>query len=179
MKPNNVWRTPGSTHHLPGTISPVKHGGGRINLNGAKYRNMLNENLFHRPQNLKLDWKFTSQHSNMHSLKTKQEWLRDNSVIVLDWPRPKPDLTLTGYLETRKSLHYDSPSNQKELRRVFKKKTSHQKYPSLGLCPNSRTASFEGWIWSLTTSQRSARGVYTVYQKCRHVFKYYSWQKSF
>ena len=72
----SVWRKPGTAHHLLNTIPTVKRGGGSImlwgcfsaagtgrlarvegKLNGAKYRDILNENLFHSAQDLRLGLK--------------------------------------------------------------------------------------------------------------------------
>ncbi len=51
-------------------------------LNGAKYRDILNENLFHSAQ----DRRFTFQHDGdpKHTAKATQECLRENSVNVLE-----------------------------------------------------------------------------------------------
>ena len=88
----HIWRK-------PGTIPTVKHGGGvsimlwgyfsvagdirlvRIEgkMNGAKYREILDENLLQSAQDLKLWWTYTFQQDNIpkHTAKTMQEWLRD------------------------------------------------------------------------------------------------------
>ncbi len=54
-------------------------------LNWAKYRDIINENLFHSAQDLRLGRRFTFLHDNdpKHTAKATQEWLRDNSVNVL------------------------------------------------------------------------------------------------
>ena len=82
----------------------VKHGGGSIMLwrfvsaarivrlvriegkmNGAKYREILNENLLQSAQDLRLGQMFTFQQDNnhKHTAKTVQEWLQDKSLNVL------------------------------------------------------------------------------------------------
>ena len=92
----------------PDTIPTVKHGGGSIMLwgifsatgtgrlvrieakmmNRAKYREILDENLPQSAQDLRLEWRSTFQQDNdpKHTVKTTQEWLRDKSLNVLEWP---------------------------------------------------------------------------------------------
>ena len=107
-----VWRK-------PGTIPMVKHGGGSIMLwgcfsaagtgrldriegkmNGAKYREILDENLLQSTHDLILGRRFTYQHDNnpKHTAKTTQEWLRDKSLTVLEWSSQSPDLNLIQHL---------------------------------------------------------------------------------
>ena len=116
-----VWRKPGTAHHLPNTIPIVKHGGGSIMLwgcfsaagtgrlvaiewrmNAAKYREILEENLFQSAQDLRLSRWFTFQQDNdpKHTAKTTKEWLQNNSVNVLEWPSQSPDLNPTEWLST-------------------------------------------------------------------------------
>ena len=47
-------------------------------MNGAKYREMLDENLLQSDQDLRLGRRFTFQQDNdpKHTAKTTQEWLR-------------------------------------------------------------------------------------------------------
>ena len=92
-----VWRK-------PGTIPTVKHAGGSIMLwggfsvagtgrlvriegkiNGAKYREILNQNLLQSAQDLRLGQRFTFQQDNdpKHTAKTTHEWLWDKSLNVL------------------------------------------------------------------------------------------------
>ena len=89
----HIWRK-------PGTILTVKHGGGSIMLwgcysaagtgrlvrnegkmKGAKYREILDENLLQSTQDFRLGRRFTFQQDNnpKHTAKTRQEWLRDKS----------------------------------------------------------------------------------------------------
>ena len=89
----HVWRK-------PGTIPTVKHGDGSIMLwgwfsaagtgrlvrieakmNGAKYREILDENLLQSTQDLRPGRRFTFQQDNdpKHTCKTTQEWLWDKS----------------------------------------------------------------------------------------------------
>jgi hypothetical protein len=103
----HVWRK-------PGTIPTVKHGGGsnmlwgcfsaagiarlvRIEgkINRAKYREILDENLRQSTQDLRLGQRFIFQQNNdpKHTAKTTQEWLRDKSLNVLEWPSHSPDST--------------------------------------------------------------------------------------
>ena len=97
------------------TIPVVKHGGGSIMLwrcfsaagtgklvriegkmNGAKYREILDENLLQSAQDLRLGRRFTFQQDNdpKHRAKTTQEWLRDKSLNVLEWPSEWPSKSL-------------------------------------------------------------------------------------
>ncbi|KAK6313646.1 hypothetical protein J4Q44_G00151050 [Coregonus suidteri] len=48
-------------------------------MNGAKYREILDENLLQSAQDLRLGRRFTFQQDNdpKHTAKTKQEWLQD------------------------------------------------------------------------------------------------------
>ena len=89
----------------------VKHGGSSIMLwgcfsvawrlvriegkmNRAKYRDILDENLLQSAQG-RLGRRFTFQQDTVpkHTVKTTQEWLRDKSLNVLEWPSQSPDRT--------------------------------------------------------------------------------------
>ena len=63
-------------------------------MNGAKYREILDENLLQSAQDLRLGKTFTFQQDNdpKHTAKTMQEWLRDKSLNVLEFPSQSPDL---------------------------------------------------------------------------------------
>ena len=104
---------PSVTSGEPGTIPTVKHGGGSIilwgcfsaagtvrlvrieaKINGAKYREILDENLLPGTQDVRLGQRFTFQQDNdpKDTAKTTQEGLRGMSLNVLEWPSQSPDL---------------------------------------------------------------------------------------
>lgn len=51
----------------------------------AEQRCISTENLVQNPQDLRLD------KDSEHTAETTQEWLRDNSVDVPEWPRLSPE----------------------------------------------------------------------------------------
>ena len=84
----------------------------KISKGGAKYRDILNENLVQSAQDLSLGRRFTFQQDNdtKHTAKMTQEWLRDNSVNVLEWPSQSPNLNpIKNSRETWKWLSTDGP----------------------------------------------------------------------
>jgi hypothetical protein len=87
----------------------VKHGGGTmvgcfsaartrrlVRIKGLMNREILDENLLQSAQDLRLWRRFTFQQDNNleHTAKAMQEWLRDKSLNVLEWPNQSPDLNL-------------------------------------------------------------------------------------
>jgi len=138
-----VWKKPGTAHHLSNTVPTVKHGGGSIMLcgcfsaagtgrlvaiegkmNAAKYRDILDENLFQSALDLRLGRRFTFQQDNdpKHTTKIKKEWLQNNSVAVLEWTSQSPDLNPIEHLwgDLKMSVHQRLPSNLTELERIWK-----------------------------------------------------------
>uniref|UniRef100_A0AAQ4PE92 Tc1-like transposase DDE domain-containing protein n=1 Tax=Gasterosteus aculeatus aculeatus TaxID=481459 RepID=A0AAQ4PE92_GASAC len=62
-------------------------------INAAMYRDLLNENMLQSALDLRLGRRFIFQQDNdpKHTAKITKEWLRDNSVNVLEWPGLEPD----------------------------------------------------------------------------------------
>ena len=108
-----VWRKPNTSHHLENTIPPVKHGGGSIMLlggfssagtgklvriegimDGAKYKEILEGNLFQSSRDLRLGQRFTFQQDNnpKHIAKATLKWFKGKHLNVLEWPSQSPDL---------------------------------------------------------------------------------------
>ena len=91
-------------------------------MNRAKYREILDENLLQSTQDLRLGQRFIFQQDNdpKHTAKTKQEWLRDKSLNVLEWPSQSPDLNPIKHLwrELKIAVQQRSPSNLTELERI-------------------------------------------------------------
>ena len=63
-------------------------------MNGAKYREILEDNLLQSTQDLRLGEWFPFQQDNdpKYTGKTTQEWLRDKSLNVLEGPSQRRDL---------------------------------------------------------------------------------------
>ena len=125
----------------PGTIPTVKHCGGSIMLsrcfsaagtgrlvriqgkmNGAMCKEILDENLLLSVQDLRLGQKLTFQQDNdpKHTAKTTQEWLRDKSLNVLEWPSQNPDVNPIEHLwrDLKIAVMQRSPSNLPELEMI-------------------------------------------------------------
>ncbi|CDQ83981.1 unnamed protein product [Oncorhynchus mykiss] len=69
-------------------------------MNGAKYREILDEDLPQSAQDLRLGPSFTFQQDNdsKHTAMTTQEWLWDKSLNVLEWPSQTLDLNPIKHL---------------------------------------------------------------------------------
>ena len=113
-----VWRK-------PGTIPTVKHGGGSITLwgcftvagTGRRVRKSTAE--CSGPQT---GQRFTFQQDSKpkHTVKTTQEWLRDTSLNVFEWPSQSPDLNPIEHLwrDLKIAVQQRSPSNPTEFERI-------------------------------------------------------------
>ena len=105
-----VWCKPNTSHHPENHIPTVRQGGGSmwgsfssaetgklVRIEGmmyvAKYREILEGNLFQFSRNLRLRRRFTFQQDNdsKHTAKATLEWFKGN-VNVLEWPSQIPDL---------------------------------------------------------------------------------------
>jgi hypothetical protein len=91
-------------------------------MNGAKYREILDENLLQSAQDLRLRRRLTFQQDNnpRHTAKTMQEWLRDKSLNVLEWPSQSLDLNPIEHLwrDLNIAVQRCSPSKLTELERI-------------------------------------------------------------
>uniref|UniRef100_A0A8K9WM68 Tc1-like transposase DDE domain-containing protein n=1 Tax=Oncorhynchus mykiss TaxID=8022 RepID=A0A8K9WM68_ONCMY len=95
----HIWKKPG-THGegsimLWGCFSVA--GTGRLvriegKMNGAKYREILDENLLQSAHDLEQRFTFQQDNDPKLTAKTTQQWLRDKSLNVLEWPSLSPDL---------------------------------------------------------------------------------------
>ena len=101
-------------------------------MNGAKYSEILDENLLQSAQDLRLGRRFTFQQDNnpKHTAKTMQEWLRDMSLNVLEWPSQSPDLNLIKNLwrDLKIAVQQRSPSNLTELDKICREEWELPKY---------------------------------------------------
>jgi hypothetical protein len=67
-------------------------------MNGAKYKEMLDENLLQSTQDLGRRFTFQQDNDPKHTAKTTQEWLQDKSLNVLEWPSQSLDLNPIEHL---------------------------------------------------------------------------------
>ena len=142
-----VWWTPNTAHHHKRTIPTVKHGGGSIMLwgcfsaagpgrlvkikgkmNAAKYREILEDNLFLSARELRLGRRFIFQQDNdpKHTAKATQKWFKENKVNVLEWLSQSPDQTPIEnvWLDLKRAVHARSPRNLTGLEQFCKEEWS-------------------------------------------------------
>ena len=95
-------------------------------MNGAKYREILDDKLHQSAQDLRLERMFTFQQDNdtaKHTAKTTQEWHRDKSLNVLEWLSQSPDLNLIEHLwrDLKIAVQQRSPSHLTEFERIWRR----------------------------------------------------------
>ena len=63
-------------------------------MDGAKYREILEGNLFQSLRDLRLGRRFTFEQDNdpKHTAKATLEWSKGKHLNVLEWPSQSPDL---------------------------------------------------------------------------------------
>ena len=63
-------------------------------MDGAKYRDILEGDLFQSSRHLRLGWRFTFQQDNYpkHTAKATLEWFKGKHLNVLEWPSQISDL---------------------------------------------------------------------------------------
>ncbi|KAL6458360.1 hypothetical protein MHYP_G00335900 [Metynnis hypsauchen] len=88
-------------------------------MDGAKYRDILEQNLFTSVSDLRLGRRFTFQQDNdpKHTAKATLEWFKRKRVNILEWPSQSPDLNPIENLwsDLKIAVHQWKPSNLKEL----------------------------------------------------------------
>ena len=100
-------------------------------MNGAKYRQILDENLLQSAQDVRLGRRFTFQQDNdpKHTSKTMQEWLWDMSLNVPEWPSQSPDSNPSEHLwrDLKIAVQQHSLSNLTDLERICREEW--EKFP--------------------------------------------------
>ncbi|MGH0123232.1 UNVERIFIED_CONTAM: hypothetical protein FKN15_011697 [Acipenser sinensis] len=63
-------------------------------MDGAKYREIFEGNLFQSSRDLRLGQRFTFQQDNdpKHTAKATLEWFKGKHLNVLEWPSQSPDI---------------------------------------------------------------------------------------
>ncbi|CAB1458212.1 unnamed protein product [Pleuronectes platessa] len=88
-------------------------------MDGAKYREILEENLMQSAKDLRLGRRFIFQQDNdpKHTARATKEWFGLKNVNVLKWPSQSPDLNPIENLwqDLKIAVHRQSPSNLTEL----------------------------------------------------------------
>ena len=92
-------------------------------MDGAKYREILERNLFQSSRDLRLGRRFTFQQDNdpKHTAKATLKWFKGKHLHVLEWPSLNPDLNSIENLwyDLKMAVHQRNPSNLKELEEFY------------------------------------------------------------
>ena len=87
-------------------------------MDGAKYRDIFEENLFQSSRDVSLGRMFTYQQDNdpKHTAKATLEWFKEKPFNVLEWLSQSPDIKTIENLwyDLRIAVHQRNPSNLKE-----------------------------------------------------------------
>ena len=138
-----VWRKIKADLHPKNTIPTIKHGGGNImfrdcfsakgtwwlhkvkeKMDGAKYKEILSENLLALAKTLKMGcgWVFKHDNDPKHMVKATKEWLKKKHIKVIEWPSQSLDLNALENLWRGLKIRVaqQQPTNFNDLERIYK-----------------------------------------------------------
>jgi hypothetical protein len=86
-------------------------------MDGAKYRDIFEGNLFQSSRDLRLGRRFTFQQDNdpTHNARATLEWFKGKQLNVLEWPSQSSELNPIENLwyDLKTAVHQRKPSNLK------------------------------------------------------------------